>query len=433
MDFEISGTYSENESITLYAVWEKSLLAETVPDASVTLNGHTYEYYSGAYTYAYAQNFADIKGGYLASVTSANEYSAVLSLTKNASAPCWLGGLYTSGNWTWTTGEAFMDDFAESKWAADEPSALYGANAKGRLVQTAAGEWKDFGADSLETGGFIIEYGSIQKEELPVYLVCVDTSLRLREGPGTSYDTLSYMYPGALITIYDIYPGASYNWGWGITDTGAKGWCAMKIPSYMIEASGIDEDTGLVYCLNTDGIAITGYTGSNKTLTVPDTIGNLKITEILSDSFTRDTVPTLITLPSGIRDIASDAFDSKTSLHVYPGSSTHAACVSAGYSPVCILPPESIVPPSALCVLEEDAFSHAAKVKVVDLSATSVAVIPKGAFSGMSSLSCVLLPASVTKIEDGAFDEGSTCVIAGSKSLQSWCDASGHTLIPVFE
>lgn len=433
VEYEISGTLSENRNLTLYAVWEKSIEAETLPDASVTYAGHTYEFYSGAFTWTYAKSFTAMKGGYLATVRSSDEYNQLLTLTQNASAPCWLGGTYTSGNWVWDSGEAFMDDFAEGKWQSGSPVASYGPNENGRLAQTPAGEWVDLNADTLETGGFIVEYADTDKEEFPLYLICVDTSLRLREGPGTGYDTLSYMYPGTLITIFDTSPAASYDWGWGVTDTGASGWCAMRIPSYMVEASGVDEATGLVYMLNGDGIALCGYRGSKDTLALPDTLLGLSVNAIKADAFP-DSIKR-ITLPAGIREVEKDAFCRDTEIIAPPASAAHAACAQAGYRVTYLYPENSVIISLRLTQIGQEAFSQCESICVLDLADTQLTALPEGAFAGMTALTCIMLPESIAEIHAGAFGEQTNfTVIApeGSYAL-TWAQSAGLNTIAVPE
>lgn len=63
-----------------------------------------------------------------------------------------------------------------------------------------------------------------------------------------------------------------------------------------------------------DTVTITGYTGSDTTLTVPATLDGSPVTEIAADAFAEQTKLTSVTLPDGLKKIADDAFFNCTSL-----------------------------------------------------------------------------------------------------------------------
>lgn len=404
LDYKEYEEFSINKDTTLYAVWERVIEDETPPSASVSSNGHTYELYTGSFTWSFANEFAERKGGYLATVETQEEYSAVNQLISKASGDCWLGGRFESGNWQWVTGEAFKDDFASDRWAKGEPFAVYGKTERGKLAQTADGKWIDLHYSSFATEGFIVEYGNKTRETFPMYEITVSSSLRLREGPGTSYDTLSNIYNGEIITIMDVVPGKSYDWGWGYTAAGKIGWCAMKIPDYMVSIGGVDEETQLVYAPYEEGCAIMGYRGNEKSLIIPDTLQSLPVIAILDGAFASQSAPDTVTLPAGILEIAPDSMKDGGEYLVEIASKAHLACAKANVAHAYILPEKTLCPPSVLTAIGPDAFEGAKNIECVDLSSTGIVLISTGAFTEMDALTCVLLPETDVEIEFGAFD-----------------------------
>ncbi|MBQ3799321.1 MAG: hypothetical protein II837_03395, partial [Treponema sp.] len=75
--------------------------------ASTKLDGHTYTLYDNACSWAEAKSFCEEQGGHLATIGSAEENSAVQSLSGNRQT--WIGGTDadSEGDWRWVSGEAF--------------------------------------------------------------------------------------------------------------------------------------------------------------------------------------------------------------------------------------------------------------------------------------------------------------------------------------
>ena len=416
--------FSENRNATLYAVWERSMEAETQPDATITLNGHTYEYYAGSHTYARAQSFAAVKGGYLASVRTAEEAKAVVSLIDKGGVS-WLGGIYRNGNWGWSSGESFSDAFAEAYWAEGEPAAIWGPSARGYLAMTGDGKWIDLThTDSAD--GLVIEYGEPENETFPMYLLTVSTSLRLREGPGTSYSTLSYLYSGDRICMAEACP--ENGWGFCFTDDGRSGWCSMKVPDYMVPVSVMDEETGLLMRFDEDHYAILRYSGAASDWEIPPLFGQIPISAIESGAFA-DGVPSRLTVPDSVTQIASGAFSASMTVAGSAGSAAHFAAVADGCAFEILYPENAVILTEAVEEIESEAFYGADAVELFDFSHTGLISVGPRAFASCARLQAVLLPESVSFIADDAFPDRTVLVTVPGSYAEAWAQSRRHPCV----
>ncbi|AWN41722.1 hypothetical protein DK389_15910 [Methylobacterium durans] len=131
------------------------------------VNGHYYKFVDGGYTFVQAQAAAAASGGYLATVTSAQENSFIFGLTAGAYA--WLGGsdAQTEGQWRWvsgpetgttfwnggTNGSASSGQFAN--WQpGTEPNNL---GDEDHVHMWPGGYWND--SNGASPFGYVIEIG----------------------------------------------------------------------------------------------------------------------------------------------------------------------------------------------------------------------------------------------------------------------------------
>ncbi len=134
--------------------------------SQIEFNGHRYTFYTGADSYEKAAEFAEDMGGYLATVTSAEEQAVVNSLMTGAPVPfVWIGLTAKDGNYAWVTGEKLL-------YRNDYDNNTTGPNGflfTDKLSSgTLNGKWdtcgteysiggKTYGSDSF---GFIVETGA---------------------------------------------------------------------------------------------------------------------------------------------------------------------------------------------------------------------------------------------------------------------------------
>ncbi len=90
--------------------------AEPVAEAP---KAHTYQVVLADVSWEQAKNEADAAGGYLAVITSQEEFETIAAQASGTSALyLWLGGQSTGGQFSWLTGE----EFSYANWFPGEPS-----------------------------------------------------------------------------------------------------------------------------------------------------------------------------------------------------------------------------------------------------------------------------------------------------------------------
>ena len=128
---------------------------------STEYNGHTYTMYLADMSWTEAHAWCEKQGGYLATVTSQEEWDTIKWLVAHNNAPCcWLGAESTSGSWKWVTGE----DFTYSDWWTDQPDCVGGrefylGTYEGSAIN--AYKWNDFPDVTDLVGCFVMEKTNI--------------------------------------------------------------------------------------------------------------------------------------------------------------------------------------------------------------------------------------------------------------------------------
>lgn len=169
------------------------------PVAQVTFNDHVYTLYTGAEDQAQAAAYAETAGGYLATLTSADEQLAVNSLFAQTDIPAaWIGLQYEQGVGTWTNDEWFLyKNFATDIELTDGKGFVFTDKvADGTLT----GRWGTC-TDSLTVGeqtykasafGFIVETG----DAFPVSVA------KVSEVVCDENDTMYVLFDGSLDYAY---------------------------------------------------------------------------------------------------------------------------------------------------------------------------------------------------------------------------------------
>ena len=100
----------QRETVELDLAWG-SVKAE-IPEGAVEWSGHRYYMFEEKMTWQAAKEYCEGVGGHLASITSQEENSVILGLSRKQN--CWLGATdeVKEGKWKWVTGEPFE----YSKW-----------------------------------------------------------------------------------------------------------------------------------------------------------------------------------------------------------------------------------------------------------------------------------------------------------------------------
>lgn len=155
------------------------------------------------------------------------------------------------------------------------------------------------------------------------------------------------------------------------------GWLATTAGFLLALAAPATLNAQFLYSTNEDTITITGNTGLEGAVRIPDTINGLPVRCIGSSAFAYCKSMTSVTIPSGVTNIASGAFFDCTGL-------------------------TKIVIPSGVIEIGEMAFAACAGLVEINMPST-VASIGASAFLECSGLSYVTIASGVRNIGDSAF------------------------------
>lgn len=169
-----------------------------------------------------------------------------------------------------------------------------------------------------------------------------------------------------------------------------------------------------VYKVLEDGTAeITKYKGSDKCITIPETLDGYSVTSIGYEAFLGCTSLTSITIPSSVTSISVALFSNCTSLisinvdsanenycsvdgDLYTKDKTKLIQYATGK------PETSFTVPEGVTSIGPKAFMRCTSLKSVTIP-SSVTFIGWYAFSNCTSLTSITIPSSVTSICGGAF------------------------------
>lgn len=158
------------------------------------------------------------------------------------------------------------------------------------------------------------------------------------------------------------------------------------------------DESAFVFEDVTGGVAITGYSGSDKAIIIPDTLGGKNVVEIRSGSFTTAGILG-VKLPKTLTVVTEKAFYYCTTLlevHLGENTSSIGSQVFEG----CIAL-ETVQLNNGLKEIGVQAFGYCTLLKSVELSST-VEKIGTGAFC-LSGIENITIPSSVELIDESAF------------------------------
>ncbi len=186
-------------------------VVSTVP-AGLSLNtgnGQLYSYKAGSFRFQQASDAAADAGGYLATITSAQENAFIVGLTSGAAV--WLGGSDVSeeGTWRWTQGPEAGTVFWQNGAAAPGQFANW---ASGRPLNsdymfTLNGSWRD--ASEFSRLGYVVEID--QAGLIDIDVLANDTDVDVGDVLTiSSFDPTSAN--GATITLNTVDGTLRYDW-----------------------------------------------------------------------------------------------------------------------------------------------------------------------------------------------------------------------------
>lgn len=151
--------------------------------------------------------------------------------------------------------------------------------------------------------------------------------------------------------------------------------------------------------LDNGTVKITKYTGTEKDVVIPETIGGKKVTEIGDSAFMYNKTITSVKIPYGVKKIGKAAFDFNYNI-------------------------ETIEIPESVTEIERIAFGYCTSLKSIKLP-SKLKKISAYLFFG-SGITEIEIPAGVTVIENSAFSNSELSKITlpnGLKTLESACFA----------
>lgn len=193
------------------------------------------------------------------------------------------------------------------------------------------------------------------------------------------------------------------------------------------ETLSANKETDFSYAADGTKVVITGYTGSDTELVIPDCINGQPVTRIAADAFVLGSSFTALRLPAHLEDVEHDAFAYCKNIGgdmVLPASLTHTGTQSfkdVGFTGLVI---------QSDCNMETFSFYGNSKMTFVYIREGASPVLDEQVFYYCRNLQVAVIPASVTQIGAGNFSScGAVKIVtpAGS-AAETWAKANG---IPV--
>ncbi|MBQ6647024.1 MAG: InlB B-repeat-containing protein [Clostridia bacterium] len=221
--------------------------------------------------------------------------------------------------------------------------------------------------------------------------------------------------------------------GWSLTGAGGK---ADLQPGDAYEADApaalhalwrAGTDQGLEYAEVEGGLAVCGCSAGDARVRVPAEHDGKAVCAILEGAFGKAQA---VSLPESVTRIDPGAFEAGTLLVAPPGSFAYRYALQNGFAWVPAFPEETLKLDEGVRLIEADAFRGTAFV-CADLFDSRVERIESGAFADCGSLSCVLLPDSLSFIAPDAFPQKVTIMAREGSYGYSFAAAQGYRIVPI--
>jgi len=184
---------------------------------------------------------------------------------------------------------------------------------------------------------------------------------------------------------------------------------ATPIKVTVIEPT-IQDNPDFEYDSYGDGVAITGYTGSERYLTIPETLGGEDVVAIADSAFKGNKNISTVSMPSSIEEIGEHAFANCKSLKTVHFSASVSEIGAHAFDDCTSL--TGVTLPSKIREIAAYTFRGCAALKKIKIPA-KVSYIGEHAFANCRSLS-ITIPDSVEEIASSAFTSGNSIKISGS-------------------
>ncbi|MBR3281668.1 MAG: leucine-rich repeat protein [Ruminococcus sp.] len=172
----------------------------------------------------------------------------------------------------------------------------------------------------------------------------------------------------------------------------------------------VPESISFTYVNNNGSVVITGYTGSDTILIIPDTIDGAPVTDIGKNVFTGMNELTAVVIPDTVRSIGERSFSACPNLSSVTLGKSVSGIGGYAFSACPKLTSFSVSPDNPTYVYSEGCLTSEKGNRLVLYAGGPHAVIPqglrvvtKGAFMGKTDLISVSIPNSVISLGDYAF------------------------------